>query len=96
MASNWVKNYMSSAETSMEAELTMRFDNEEVAELVMKSLAPDNEPLPEGLNIEMHREGNAVIFKIICHRSVRSLLAILDDILSMSILALKCLKITSR
>ena len=74
----------------------MHFEEERIAELVMKALAPDNEPLPKGLSIEMHREGNAVIFKILCSRSVKSLLATLDDILAMSILTLKCLKVTSK
>lgn len=79
-----------------EAELTMRFEDEKITEVVMRSLAPDNEPLPRGLSIEMRREGNAVIFKINCHRTVRSLLTTLDDILSMSILVLRCLKSVER
>ena len=87
---------MSKSDISMEAELVMHFEEEGIAELVMKALAPDNEPLPKGLSIEMRREGNAVIFKILCSRSVKSLLATLDDILAMSILTLKCLKVTSK
>ncbi|MCD6535724.1 MAG: CTAG/PCC1 family protein [Thaumarchaeota archaeon] len=87
---------MSKSGTFMEAELVMHFEEERIAELVMKALAPDNEPLPKGLSIEMRREGNAVIFKILCSRSVKSLLATLDDILAMSILTLKCLKVTSK
>lgn len=74
------------------AELTTRFRGEEIAEIVMSSLAPDNEPLPEGLSIEVRREGNAVTFKIISNRTIRSLLTTLDDILSMSILILRCLR----
>lgn len=80
----------------MEGELIMCFEDEHVAEVVMKSLAPDNEPLPSGLSIEMHRERNAIIFRILCHRSVRSLLTTLDDIISMSVLALKCLRAIGR
>ncbi len=87
---------MSSDGTFMEAELTMHFVNERIAELVMKSLAPDNEPLPRGLSIEMRQEGDAVIFKVLCNRPVRSLLATLDDIISMSLLVLRCLKVTGR
>jgi len=74
-----------------EAELVMRFQ-EDVAELVLKALSPDNEPLPPGLRVRAYRDGDAVIFKISCRRSIKSLLATLDDILSMAILALKAVR----
>lgn len=83
---------MSDADVFIEAELAMRFIDEKVTEVVTRALAPDNDPLPSGLNLEMLRDGNVVIFRILCRRPVRSLLATLDDILSMSILALKCLR----
>lgn len=84
------------AEIHTEAELTMCFEEEHVAEILMRALAPDNEPLPSGLDIEVLRRGKTVIFKIFCYRSVKSLLATLDDILSMSVLVLKCLRAVNR
>ena len=75
-----------------EAELTMRFDKEQVAEIVMRSLLPDNEPVPKGLKIEVNREGNAVIFRVFSERTVASLLATLDDIISTAIIALESLR----
>jgi len=76
-----------------EAELVMKFEDEKLAELVLKSLSPDNEPLPTGLRIVAHRDGKAVVFKIYCKRPIKSLLATLDDIVSMAILALKAVRV---
>jgi len=83
---------MASEITLSEAELVMRFGNEDIAELVLRALSPDNVPLPAGLEIDAYRDGEAVVFKVYCRRSVKSLLATLDDVASMAILALKTVK----
>ena len=75
-----------------EAEIRLTFENEEEAEIIAKSLEPDNQPLPRGLTLKMIRNGSAILFKIKCERSVRSLLTTMDDILCMANLALKTMR----
>ncbi len=79
-----------------EAELRMRFESELMAELVMKALQPDNEPLPSGLHITVRRDGSTLIFKVRSKRPIMSLLATLDDIISSTILVLKAAKAVER
>lgn len=71
------------------AELTLRFREPGEAELAARAVAPDNHPLPPGLKLEMFRDGERLVFRIESERNVSSLLATLDDILSMVRLALK-------
>ena len=75
-----------------EAELKMEFDSELTAELVMRSLQPDNEPLPKGLSITVSRDGHLLIFKVRSERPIMSLLATLDDIIASTILVLKAIQ----
>ena len=79
-----------------EAELRMRFESELMAELVMKALQPDNEPLPSGLHITVRRDGSILIFKVRSKRPIMSLLATLDDIISSTLLVLKAAKAVER
>lgn len=79
-----------------EAELRMRFESELMAELIMKALQPDNEPLPSGLHITVRREGSTLIFRVKSRRPITSLLVTLDDIVSSAILALRAVKAVER
>ncbi|MDJ0269416.1 MAG: KEOPS complex subunit Pcc1 [Aigarchaeota archaeon] len=69
------------------ARVEMEFEDEHVAEVVFKALFPDNKPLPAGLEVNAELEGKRVIFKVYCRRSLQSLLATIDDILSMAKIA---------
>ncbi|MEN3048447.1 MAG: KEOPS complex subunit Pcc1 [Candidatus Caldarchaeales archaeon] len=64
------------------AELTFEFCDGLEAEGVMRAVAPDNEPLPKGLRIEMKLEGRRLRVLVECSRGTDSLLATVDDILS--------------
>ena len=80
---------MGGVEVQAEARLVMNFADERTADRVLKALAPDNEPLPRGLRINARRTGSAVVFEIYSERTVMSLLATIDDIVSMASLAEK-------
>ena len=86
---------MSSGVVEAEAELLMSFESGGLAELVLRSLEPDNEPLPEGLRLDVEREGRTIRFKIYSSRPVSSLLATIDDILAMAALVLRVVKAAS-
>ncbi|MCS6788500.1 MAG: KEOPS complex subunit Pcc1 [Aigarchaeota archaeon] len=64
------------------AELRIEFCDELEAERVLKAIAPDNEPLPRGLRVEMRQEGKQLLVLVECSRGTDSLLATVDDVLS--------------
>ena len=86
---------MSSEVVEAEAELLMSFESGGLAELVLRSLEPDNEPLPEGLRLDVEREGRTIRFRIYSSRPVSSLLTTIDDILAMAALVLRVVKAAS-
>lgn len=77
------------------AKLELTFENTEEAEIALKSLQPDNYPLPHGLELSMKVKGNRLEVYIECERNLLSLLNTLDDILSMVNLAFKSIKAIS-
>jgi len=86
---------VSSEVVEAEAELLMSFESGGLAELVLRSLEPDNAPLPEGLRLDVEREGRTIRFRIYSSRPVSSLLATIDDILAMAALVLRVVKAAS-
>ncbi len=69
------------------AHVEMEFEDAHIAEIVFKALLPDNKPLPTGLEVSAELEGKRIIFKVYCQRPLQSLLATIDDILSMAKIA---------
>jgi hypothetical protein len=67
---------------SLKAELRVTFCDDRESEGALRSLLPDNEPLPPGLSIEMIRSGKVLVAEISCERGVDSLLSTLDDLLA--------------
>ncbi len=67
---------------SSRAELRVAFCDDRESEGALRSLLPDNEPLPPGLSVEMVVEGRVLVAEIRCERGVDSLLATLDDLLA--------------
>ncbi len=71
------------------ARLRLELPSVEEARLASAAVEPDNQPLPKGLEIEMKRVGKVVEIYVECDRTLASLLATLDDILAMMLLALR-------
>lgn len=71
------------------ARLRLEFPSEMEARLAAGAVEPDNQPLPTGLEIEMKREGKVIEIYVDCDRTVASLLATIDDLLAMMLLALR-------
>lgn len=74
------------------ARLKIEFNSVKEAEIALRSIEPDNYPLPRGLKLSMEVKDNIVHVHVECERTVSSLLATLDDILSMMNLALRSIK----
>jgi len=72
-----------------EVRIRMCFEDALIAEIVMKALQPDNEPLPSGMQLSARMSGCEVIFEVRSRRPIMSLLTALDDILASTILVLK-------
>lgn len=74
------------------ARLKIEFNTPEEAKIALRSIEPDNYPLPRGLQLSMEVRDNVVYVYVECERTLSSLLTTLDDILSMMNLALKSIK----
>jgi hypothetical protein len=73
----------------MIATIKFEFQSSEIAEQVLDAISPDNSPLPAGLTIECSIEGVYLLVKIQCERSIESLGATLEDIMSAIDLSLR-------
>ncbi|MEM1583280.1 MAG: KEOPS complex subunit Pcc1 [Nitrososphaerota archaeon] len=74
------------------ARMELYFETAEEAEIVLKSIYPDNYPLPRGLELNMKVEGEKLEVYVNSDRTILSLLTTLDDILSMIKLVLNSIR----
>jgi len=75
-----------------EARIRMCLDDASIANIVMRALQPDNEPLPSGMELSARMSGCEVVFEIRSRRPIISLLATLDDILVSTMLVLRAVQ----
>jgi tRNA threonylcarbamoyladenosine modification (KEOPS) complex Pcc1 subunit len=66
----------------MIAIIKLDFQSSDVAKHILDAITPDNTPLPSGLTIECSVKGTELLITIQCERSISSLGATLEDILS--------------
>lgn len=69
--------------------IQLNFDSEEKARRTLSAISPDNSPLPEGLEIECFLDDQKVNVTIRSSRSLESLAATLEDIMSAIDLSLR-------
>ena len=69
--------------------IQLDFKSEEEAQRTLSAISPDNSPLPEGLEIECSRDNQKVNVTIHSSRSLESLAATLEDIMSAIDLSLR-------
>ncbi len=74
---------------TIRGELRLKFKSNGDALRVLDSIAPDNYPLPQGLQISNHVTGNVLHLKITTERGVESFMATIEDLLSSVDLALR-------
>jgi tRNA threonylcarbamoyladenosine modification (KEOPS) complex Pcc1 subunit len=73
----------------MKAIVSLEFPSSEVAESVFDAISPDNSPLPAGLTIKCVVKKTCLIIEIQCERSIESLGATIEDIMSAIDLSLR-------
>ncbi|MFX1559101.1 MAG: KEOPS complex subunit Pcc1 [Promethearchaeota archaeon] len=69
--------------------IQLDFKSEEEAMRTLSAISPDNSPLPEGLEIECTLDNQKLKVKIQSSRSLESLAATLEDIMSAIDLSLR-------
>ena len=65
-----------------EAELILRYNDEETARAVVEAVSPDNYQAPEDLELSVERRKTEITVKVHCSKGVGSLISTLDDLLS--------------
>ena len=65
-----------------EAELILRYSDEETARAIIDAVGPDNYQAPEGLDLSMERRKTEIKIRVRCPKGVGSLISTLDDLLS--------------
>ena len=73
----------------MIATIKLDFQSSDVANRILESITPDNTPLPSGLTIDCSVEETKLLINIQCERSINSLGATLEDIMSAIDLSLR-------
>jgi hypothetical protein len=71
-----------SPNSGAEADLTLRYADEETARAVAEAVSPDNFQAPEGIEVSVRRRGTEIDVHILCSKGVGSLISTLDDLLS--------------
>ena len=76
----------------MIATIKLDFQSSVVAKQILEAISPDNTPLPKGLTIDCSVKGTKLLITIECERSIDSLGATLEDIMSAIDLSLRTSK----
>jgi len=76
----------------MIATIKLDFQSSVVAKQILEAISPDNTPLPKGLTIDCSVKGKKLLITIECERSIDSLGATLEDIMSAIDLSLRTSK----
>jgi len=66
----------------MIATIKLDFQSSHTAKRILEAIKPDNTPLPKGLTIDCSVKGTKLLITIQCERSINSLGATLEDIMS--------------
>ncbi|MGQ9506242.1 MAG: KEOPS complex subunit Pcc1 [Candidatus Bathycorpusculaceae bacterium] len=80
----------------LEAEITLEYEDEEIAKAIAKAVSPDNFKTPTGLSIKTFQEKNKVVTKIKCKRKLPTFIATIDDLLFCASTAEKTIQVTKK
>ena len=65
----------------MEAEISIEYDDANVAEAIADAVSPDNYGTPKGLSVVTRTEKGRVVTRIKCHQGFPTFIATIDDLL---------------
>ena len=78
------------------ASISLQFQSEYIASQALLAIEPDNTPLPEGLEIRCDTDTAVLHIEIETSRSIESLMATMEDILSAIDLYLRATSVVRR
>jgi len=78
------------------ASISLQFQSEHIASQALLAIEPDNTPLPEGLEIRCDTDTAVLHIEIETSRSIESLMATMEDILSAIDLYLRATSVVRR
>ena len=81
---------------SLEATITLEYNDKKTAEAVNNAISPDNFKTPIGLNVKTSRENNKVVTQIRCEGKLSTFTATIDDLLFSASTAEKTLNTISK
>ena len=81
---------------ALEAEITLDYDDEKVAEAVAKAVSPDNFKTPKGLSVKTTWKDGRVFTRIECEGKLATFIATIDDLLFSASTAEKTVQTTKR
>ena len=73
----------------MIAIIKLDFQSSDTTKRILEAITPDNTPLPDGLTIDCTVEETKLLITIKCNRSINSLGATIEDIMSAIDLSLR-------
>lgn len=76
----------------VETLITIKFIDDETAQILLNAVTPDNIKLPKDLKIKMSRKGSEIKISIKCKKGIGSMLNTIDDLLECISAAEKVLK----
>ena len=66
---------------SLQATVTLEYQNKKIAEVIAQAVSPDNFKVPVGLQVKTVREDSRVITQIQCEGKLATFTATIDDLL---------------
>jgi tRNA threonylcarbamoyladenosine modification (KEOPS) complex Pcc1 subunit len=66
---------------SLQATITLEYEDEKIAKVIAQSVSPDNFKTPIGLHVKTERDANKVITQIECEGKLATFTATIDDLL---------------
>ncbi len=77
---------------SLEAEITIFYEDGEFARAIAEAVSPDNVKVPPGLYVKTENRGKSIWAYVKCKRGIKTFIATVDDLLSAISMAEKTLK----
>jgi tRNA threonylcarbamoyladenosine modification (KEOPS) complex Pcc1 subunit len=80
----------------LEAEITLQYEEVNVAKAIARAVSPDNVKTPSGLSITTVSEGKRVVTSIKCRGKLSTFIATIDDLLFCASVAERALHTTKK
>ena len=77
----------------LEARISLEYDDEKVAEAIVKAVSPDNVEYGEMLSVKTFKKGNMVISLVFCKEKIGTFISTIDDLLRCISVAEKTFKV---